>query len=205
LGWESHFYWTQSLTTLWMIIIAFLWKAYRSVTNVWKWLPSTTVLSAAVLTQTYSKLSSFHLRNVATTPWISYRRVVQEFLSGKDVFASLPTSYSKPLCDAHLPHAFDCMRGRKGSIVIFVAVDVIDDWPESQVCTKGAIGRVCWRDAVWPTRPGQHLWKQGAVTVYKSRVHSFKSPVARYTLYCHWDNWTTFVVDEAHCVKKRVS
>jgi len=47
--------------------------------------------------------------------------VVQEFLSGKDVFASLPTSYDKSLCYACMPHAFDCMRGREGSIVICVS------------------------------------------------------------------------------------
>ena len=39
-------------------------------------------------------------------------RVVQEFLSGKDVLASLPTSYGKSLCYACLPHAIDCMTGR---------------------------------------------------------------------------------------------
>ena len=68
-------------------------------------------------------------------------------------------------------------RERRIDSNMCVAVDVVDDRPESQVCTKGAIGGVCWRDAVWPTSPGQHPWRQGAVAVYKSSVHSFKSPV----------------------------
>ena len=33
--------------------------------------------------------------------------VVREFLSGKDVFAALPTGYCKSLCYAYLPYAFD--------------------------------------------------------------------------------------------------
>ena len=42
--------------------------------------------------------------------------VVQVFLSGKGVFAALPTGYGKSLCYACFPYAFD----NKGSIVICV-------------------------------------------------------------------------------------
>ena len=43
--------------------------------------------------------------------------VVWVFLSGKGVFAALPTGYGKSLCYACLPYAFD----NKGSIVICVS------------------------------------------------------------------------------------
>jgi len=70
-------------------------------------------------------------------------------------------------------------RGGRSDSNMCVAVDVVDDRPENQVCTKGATGGVCWRDAVWPSSPGQHPWRQGEVAV----------------------NLTGFIVDEAHCVK----
>lgn len=47
--------------------------------------------------------------------------VVREFLSGRDVFAALPTGYGKSMCYACLPYAFDNMRGKEGSIVICVS------------------------------------------------------------------------------------
>ena len=47
--------------------------------------------------------------------------VVWEFLSGKDVFAALPTGYGKLLCYTCLPYAFDNMRGKERLIGICVS------------------------------------------------------------------------------------
>lgn len=47
--------------------------------------------------------------------------VLHEFLSGKDVFVSLPTGSGKSLCYWVLPGAFDTLRKTKESIVMVVS------------------------------------------------------------------------------------
>ena len=69
--------------------------------------------------------------------------VVREFLSGKDVFAALPTGYGKSLCYACLPYAFDNMRGKERSIVMCITPNVVDGRSESQVCPKKNVSTVC--------------------------------------------------------------
>ena len=50
------------------------------------------------------------------------REAIQEFLSGKDVFVSLPTGYGKTYCYSLLPLAFDYLReSQHPSIVICVS------------------------------------------------------------------------------------
>ena len=64
-----------------------------------------------------------------TTGYSSLRprqaKVVEEFLSGRDVFVSLPTCSGKSLCFCLLPKAFDALRGTKSvdrqSIVVIVS------------------------------------------------------------------------------------
>ena len=48
-------------------------------------------------------------------------KVLRAFVSGRDVFAALPTGYGKSLCFALLPVVFDRLRGKSSSIVICVS------------------------------------------------------------------------------------
>ena len=45
-------------------------------------------------------------------------KVVVAFLSGKDVFAVLPTGFGKSLCYAVLPYAFEALEEREDLIVL---------------------------------------------------------------------------------------
>ena len=49
------------------------------------------------------------------------KEVILNFVSGRDVFAALPTGYGKSLCYGCLPGVFDRIRSREGSIVIVVS------------------------------------------------------------------------------------
>lgn len=46
--------------------------------------------------------------------------VVVAFLSGRDVFAVLPTGFGKSLCYACLPFAFELLESKEGPIVVVV-------------------------------------------------------------------------------------
>ena len=47
--------------------------------------------------------------------------VITQFVSGRDVFAALPTGYGKSLCYGCLPRVFDDLRSSHGSIVVVVS------------------------------------------------------------------------------------
>ena len=49
------------------------------------------------------------------------KEVILNFVSGRDVFAALPTGYGKSLCYGCLPGVFDRILSREGSIVIVVS------------------------------------------------------------------------------------
>ena len=48
-------------------------------------------------------------------------KVFRAFVSGRDAFAALPTGYWKSLRFALLPHVFDHLKQRSGSIVICIS------------------------------------------------------------------------------------
>ena len=41
------------------------------------------------------------------------KKIVESFVSGKDIFAVMPTGYGKSLCYACLPIVFDLLLGRE--------------------------------------------------------------------------------------------
>ena len=52
------------------------------------------------------------------------KKAVYSFVGGKE---ALPTGYGKAICFALLPLVFDRMRGDVGSIVVYFAIDGVDD------------------------------------------------------------------------------
>jgi len=133
-------------------------------------------------------------------------RVVTHFLSGNDVFVSLPTGSGKSLCYCLLPKAFDVLRKSKTSdtqsVVIVVSplialmkdqvrqmternvkavyVGEIDDATETEVC-EGQFQLVYLSPEALLTNS---TWRD-----------MLQSPV-------YQSNLVALVVDEAHCVKK---
>ena len=130
--------------------------------------------------------------------------IVREFLSGKDVFAALPTGYGKSLCYACLPFAFDNMRGKEGSIVICVSpLTTIMVDQKAKFIPRGMsaqfVGEAqCDPQAVENVREGK------AQLLFISPESLLSNPSWRDMLgtAVYRDNLSGFVVDEAHCVKK---
>lgn len=131
------------------------------------------------------------------------RLVVERFLSGSDVFVSLPTGSGKSLCYWMLPFVSDILRGKEGSIVLVVSplIALMKDQVQSLVERGVSAVRVgeCKGDSDTLQRilEGQ----------YQILFFSPEELVAD----CQWrdmlvtahyqQNVVALVVDEAHCVK----
>ena len=125
------------------------------------------------------------------------------FLSGRDVFVSLPTGYGKSLCYAALPAAFDSLKKTSNSIVLVVSplIALMKD----QVATLSAKGL----SVGCVTRESSNAEKAMALSGQYQLV--LFSPEALLTVR-RWREMlqsevyksriVAFVVDEAHCVKK---
>jgi bloom syndrome protein len=131
-------------------------------------------------------------------------RVVREFLSGKDVFAALPTGYGKSLCYACLPHAFDSIRGKEGSIVVCVSplTSLMLD-QRAKFVPRGLLAEFVGEaqsdpQAIESVRDGK------VQLLFISPESLLSNPQWRDMLSTatYRDNLAAFVVDEAHCVKK---
>ena len=130
--------------------------------------------------------------------------VVREFLSGRDVFAALPTGYGKSMCCVCLPYAFDNMRGKEGSIVICVSpltslmVDQRAKFVPRGMSAQFVGEAQCDPQAVESVREGK------AQLLFISPESLLSNPSWRDMLRkaVYRDNLSGFVVDEAHCVKK---
>ena len=49
------------------------------------------------------------------------KQYIHSFITGNDVFVSLPTGYGKSFCFVLLALVFDCILGRSGSIVLCIS------------------------------------------------------------------------------------
>ena len=136
---------------------------------------------------------------------VNQAQVVTHFLSGRDVFVSLPTGSGKSLCYCLLPQAFDILRGtsscsRLQSIAIIVSplvslmIDQVRHMTERNVravyvgdCESEA--DVC--DGIYQL----FFLSPEALLTNDTWRDMLLSPV-------YQENLVAVVIDEAHCVKK---
>lgn len=126
--------------------------------------------------------------------------VLHEFLSGKDVFVSLPTGSGKSLCYWVLPGAFNSLRKTSESIVLVVSplIALMKD-QVANLKARGVeavyVGERCDMDRVYEGRyPILYISPEALLTDNKWRG------ILASQVYQH--NLMAVVVDEAHCVKK---
>ena len=126
--------------------------------------------------------------------------VLHEFLSGKDVFVSLPTGSGKSLCYWVLPGAFDALRKTRESIVLIVSplIALMKD-QVANLKAKGVeavyVGERCDMNGVYEGRyPILFISPEALLTDNKWR------DILLSQVYQH--HLMAVVVDEAHCVKK---
>jgi superfamily II DNA helicase RecQ len=126
---------------------------------------------------------------------------ISSFISGKDIFVSLPTGYGKSLCFAILPSVFDALRGvETASIVLVISplISIITDQVAS-FCAKGiAAAFVGDKSAVSGIKCGKYQ------VVFLSPESLFCSFEWRQMLCTdvYISNLVGVIVDEAHCIKK---
>lgn len=135
------------------------------------------------------------------------KMVLRAFVTGNDVFVSLPTGYGKSNCYALLPLVFDRMRGlvEKTSIVLIVSPLIALMKDQSVSFTRKGISAGYVSDKETTDRDTKKKILRGQYQLV------FISPEALF-LATEWrrmlagdiygQNLVGFVVDEAHCVKK---
>ena len=131
---------------------------------------------------------------------------ILSFVSGNDVFVSLPTGYGKSLCYAVLPRVFDLLRGVANRSVVIVVSPLIA-LMKDQVGTFSAKGiRAAYAsDKEDSTGNTRRDIKKGEYQLV------FVSPEALFAT-LEWRRMLStelyrailvgFIVDEAHCVTK---
>lgn len=131
------------------------------------------------------------------------KRVICEFVKGRDVFVCLPTGSGKSICFAVLPLVFDTLQGKKGSICLVVSPltalmkDQVDAFQG-----RGLSAAFCGSHQKDPEtldriRAGCYQ------LVYITPEALVNSTVYRNMLLeSVWqDNLIAYVIDEAHCIK----
>ena len=132
--------------------------------------------------------------------------VITSFLSGRDVFAALPTGYGKSLCYGCLPLARDRLLGTQGSIVLIVSPLIALMKDQVQSFRKGGVS------TAYVTSDGDVEYEDMKAGILEGKYQLvFISPEQlinnrRFRCMCqseyYQDKLIALVVDEAHCVKK---
>ena len=128
------------------------------------------------------------------------REAVEAFVSGRDVFISLPTGYGKSFCYGCLP----CLRDKKVTSVVVVVTPLVAIMKEQAIdferkglsamyITCGSVGEGKMQDVLDGLYDLVFISPEQLLTkwCWREVLHS--------ELYL---NMMAFVVDEAHCVKK---
>ena len=126
--------------------------------------------------------------------------VLHQFLSGKDVFVSLPTGSGKSLCYWALPGAFNTLRNTTESIVLVVSplMALMKD-QVANLKARGVeavyVGEKCDMDRVYEgSYPIVFISPEALLSESKWRDVLVSEVYQRHLM--------AVVVDEAHCVKK---
>ena len=132
--------------------------------------------------------------------------VITQFVSGRDVFAALPTGYGKSLCYGCLPRVYDDLRSTSGSIVMVVSP--LSALMKDQVeCFKKRGVSVAM---VTSESDAESVRMKSGVLEGKYQL-VFISPELligkeKFRCMCQNEIYTerlvALVIDEAHCVKK---
>ena len=131
---------------------------------------------------------------------------LEEFVSGKDVFVSLPTGSGKSLCYGLLPSVFDTLRNvEKTSIAIVVSplISLMKD--QTAAFNQLGISSVCVSDKEETSKElKQKILRGQHQLVFMSPESLFCNLLWRRMLSTsiYSKNLIAFVIDEAHCVKK---
>ena len=135
------------------------------------------------------------------------KKALFSFVTGRDVFVSLPTGYGKSLCYALLPFIFDVKRGlvEKKSVVMVVSPLIALMKDQSSSFTRRGITAGYVSDKETTDKETKRKILRGECQLV------FISPEALF-LATEWRkmlsgdlygrNLVGFIVDEAHCVKK---
>lgn len=132
--------------------------------------------------------------------------VITEFVSGRDVFAALPTGYGKSLCYGCLPRVYDDLRSCSGSIAVVVSplLALMKDQVES-FKKRGISAAIVTSES---DAESERI-KSGVLEGRYQLV--FISPEQlivkeKFRCMCQNEIYTerlvSLVIDEAHCVKK---
>ena len=126
---------------------------------------------------------------------------IEKFLSGRDVFVSLPTGSGKSLCYCVLPYAFDLLRGvscKSIAIVVSPLVSLMID--QVRHMTERGITAVYVGDCVSEVEVCNGCFQ----LVFMSPESLLTNETWRdmLTSPVYQEHLVAVVIDEAHCVKK---
>ena len=135
------------------------------------------------------------------------KKALHSFVSGKDVFVTLPTGYGKSLCYALLPIVFDKIQGiaESRSIVMVVSplITLMKDQSVS-FASKGIMAGYVSDKETTDKETKRQILRGECQWVFISPESLFLATEWRRMLAgdLYEKNLVGFVVDEAYCVKK---